>query len=126
LGDLIIFSNLLSIVYTFVLSYYDVGSSSKLRAVAAGCISKPTGFCSFQLELFLFQVVKLQRWWKHLLLHKLMTKSAIIIQSHIRGWVTRRKAVVYRHHIVVIQVLLYINSYHLIIIYPTVVLVYSF
>ncbi|AES92611.2 putative abnormal spindle-like microcephaly-associated protein [Medicago truncatula] len=80
-----------------------LGSASKLRAVAAGCISKRTGFCSFQLELFLFQVVKLQRWWKHLLLHKLMTKSAIIIQSHIRGWAARRKAVVYRHHIVVIQ-----------------------
>ncbi|KAK2359008.1 P-loop containing nucleoside triphosphate hydrolase superfamily protein [Trifolium repens] len=80
-----------------------LGSASKLRAVAAGCISKPTSCCSFQLELFLFQVVKLQRWWKHLMLHKLRTKSAIIIQSHIRAWVARRKAIAYRHHIIVIQ-----------------------
>ncbi|XP_045815705.1 abnormal spindle-like microcephaly-associated protein homolog isoform X3 [Trifolium pratense] len=80
-----------------------LGSASKLRAVAARCISKPTGCSSFQLELFLFQVVKLQRWWKNLMLHKLMTKSAIIIQSHIRGWIARRKTIVYKHYIIVIQ-----------------------
>ncbi|XP_050920767.1 uncharacterized protein LOC127138374 isoform X4 [Lathyrus oleraceus] len=80
-----------------------LGSASKLRAVAAGCISKPTGCSSFQLELFLFQVVKLQRRWKHLLSHKRRTKSIIIIQSQIRGWVARRRANIYRHHIIVIQ-----------------------
>jgi hypothetical protein len=112
------------ILYTFILSN-NVGSASKLRAVAAGCISKPTSCCSFQLELLLFQVVKLQRWWKHLMLHKLRTKSAIIIQSHIRAWVARRKAIAYRHHIIVIQVM-YFNSYHLIIMYPTVVLMFDY
>ncbi|XP_004507698.1 uncharacterized protein [Cicer arietinum] len=80
-----------------------LGSASKLHAVAAECISKPAGCCSLQLELFLSQVVKLQRWWKHFLLHKLMTKSALIIQSHAREWVARRKAIVYRHRIIVIQ-----------------------
>ncbi|CAJ2649516.1 unnamed protein product [Trifolium pratense] len=80
-----------------------LGSASKLRAVAARCISKPTGCSSFQLELFLLQVVKLQRWWKNLMLHNLMTKSAIIIQSHIRGWIARRKTIVYKHYIIVIQ-----------------------
>lgn len=92
----------------------DVGSASKLHAVAAECISKPAGCCSLQLELFLSQVVKLQRWWKHFLLHKLMTKSALIIQSHAREWVARRKAIVYRHRIIVIQVL-YFNRCRLII-----------
>ncbi|KAJ1405595.1 P-loop containing nucleoside triphosphate hydrolase [Sesbania bispinosa] len=81
-----------------------LGGASKLRAViSAGCISRPVGCCSFQLELFLFSVVKLQQWWKSLLLHKLMTKSAIIIQSRARGWIARRKATVHRHRIIVIQ-----------------------
>ncbi|KAL2628253.1 hypothetical protein AAZV13_07G221900 [Glycine max] len=65
------------------------------------CISRPFGFRSFQLELFLFSVVKLQRWWKGLLLLKLKNKSAIIIQSCTRGWIARRKATVFRHHVVI-------------------------
>lgn len=102
---------------TIILCHCDVGSASKLRAVVpAGCVSRPVGCCSFQLELFLFSVVKLQRWWKFHLLHKLMTKFAIIIQSHTRGWMARRKAIVHRHHIIVIQVLYFFNRYHLIII----------
>lgn len=81
-----------------------LGCASQLRAVIpVGCNSRPAGCCSFQLELFLFSVVRLQRWWKRLLLHRLMTKSAIIIQSCTRGWMARRKATVHRRHIVVIQ-----------------------
>ncbi|XP_057420021.1 uncharacterized protein LOC130714144 [Lotus japonicus] len=81
-----------------------LGGASKLRAVVhAGCIARPFGCCSFQLDLFLFSVVRLQRWWKGLLLRKLMTKSAIIIQSHTRGWIARRKAIVHRHRIIIIQ-----------------------
>ncbi|CAI8611464.1 unnamed protein product [Vicia faba] len=80
-----------------------LGSASKPRVVAAGCISKPTGCSSFQLKLFLFQVVKLQRWWKHLLSHKLRTRSVTIIQAQIRGWVARQRANAYRHQIIVIQ-----------------------
>ncbi|XP_061345573.1 uncharacterized protein LOC133291335 [Gastrolobium bilobum] len=79
------------------------GASKLLAAISVGCISRPAGCCSFQLELFLFSVVKLQRWWKGLLLNNLITKSAIIIQSCTRGWIARREAAVCRHHIVVIQ-----------------------
>ncbi|XP_052727895.1 uncharacterized protein LOC108332569 isoform X1 [Vigna angularis] len=79
-----------------------LGSASKLRTViSVSCSSKPFGFCSFQFELFLFSVVKLQRWWKGLLLLKLMNKSAIIIQSCTRGWITRRNATLYRSHVVI-------------------------
>ncbi|XP_020228154.1 abnormal spindle-like microcephaly-associated protein homolog isoform X2 [Cajanus cajan] len=79
-----------------------LGSASKSRrAIPASHISRSFGLCSFQLELFLFSVVKLQRWWKGFLLLKLMNKSAIIIQSCIRGWIVRRKATVYRHHLVI-------------------------
>ncbi|KAK7264494.1 hypothetical protein RJT34_32103 [Clitoria ternatea] len=81
-----------------------LGCASRLHAVApAGCISRPVGCCSFQLESFLFSVVKLQRWWKGLLSQRLMRKSAIVIQSRTRGWIARRKATVQRHCIIVIQ-----------------------
>lgn len=101
--------------YTILLSHVnvtrDIGGASKLRAVVpVGCNSRPGGCYSFQLELFLCSVVRLQRWWKGLLLHRLMTKSAIIIQSCTRGWMARRKASVHRRHIVVIQVR-YFNCY---------------
>ncbi|KAL2339173.1 hypothetical protein Fmac_013619 [Flemingia macrophylla] len=79
-----------------------LGSAFKSRrAIPASYISRPFGLFSFQLKLFLFAVLKLQRWWKGVLLRKLMNKSAIIIQSYIRGWIARRKATVYRHHLAI-------------------------
>ncbi|TXG47055.1 hypothetical protein EZV62_026349 [Acer yangbiense] len=48
-------------------------------------------------------VVKLQRWWRHVLLLKLRTRSAIIIQSHVRGWTARQKVARKKHCIVLIQ-----------------------
>ncbi|KAK0577950.1 hypothetical protein LWI29_002761 [Acer saccharum] len=48
-------------------------------------------------------VVKLQRWWRHVLLLNLRTKSAIIIQSHVRGWTARQKVARKKHCIVLIQ-----------------------
>ncbi|KAK3188356.1 hypothetical protein Dsin_027917 [Dipteronia sinensis] len=48
-------------------------------------------------------VVKLQRWWRHVLLLKLRTRSAIIIQSHVRGWIARQKVSKEKHCIVLIQ-----------------------
>lgn len=90
---------------SIILCFHDVGSASKLRAVIPiSCTSRPVGLSSFQLEAFMFSVVKLQRWWKGVLLLKLMIKSAIIIQSCTRRWIARRKATVQKHHNVVIQV----------------------
>ncbi|KAK7292402.1 hypothetical protein RIF29_08181 [Crotalaria pallida] len=81
-----------------------LGGASQLQTVVPhGCNSRPVGCHSFQPELFLFSVVRLQRWWKRLLKHRLMMKSALIIQSCARGWMARRKANVHRCHIAVIQ-----------------------
>ncbi|TKY54021.1 Abnormal spindle microcephaly-associated protein-like [Spatholobus suberectus] len=89
-----------------------LGSASKSRTVIpVSCISRPFGFCSFQLELFLFSVVKLQQWWKGLLLRKLMNKSAITIQSCARGWIAKRKATVYRHLVIQEEAALVIQRY---------------
>ncbi|KAJ4703151.1 Abnormal spindle-like microcephaly-associated protein-like [Melia azedarach] len=60
-------------------------------------------FQSFELKIFLSSVLKLQRWWKHVLFLKVRTKSAIIIQSYIRGWTARRKASREKRRIVVLQ-----------------------
>ncbi|XVE51131.1 hypothetical protein DITRI_Ditri02bG0014400 [Diplodiscus trichospermus] len=60
-------------------------------------------FGSSELTLVITSVLKLQRWWRRVLLLKLRTKTAIIIQSHARGWIARRKAYRERHSIVLIQ-----------------------
>lgn len=49
-------------------------------------------------------VLKLQRWWRGVLLLKLETRSAIFIQSHSRGWVARNKVRRERNQIILIQV----------------------
>ncbi|KAF7840638.1 abnormal spindle-like microcephaly-associated protein-like protein [Senna tora] len=79
------------------------GASLQRAVIPSGCISGSVGYSSFQLELVLSSVVKLQRWWKGVLFLKLKTKPVIIIQSCIRGWIARRRASVRRRHIVVIQ-----------------------
>ncbi|XP_028767797.1 abnormal spindle-like microcephaly-associated protein homolog isoform X2 [Neltuma alba] len=81
-----------------------LGGASRQRAmVPSGCILRSAGYSSFQLELYLCSVLKLQRWWRGVLLHKLRTKSVVIIQSCTRGWIARRMATVRRHHVIVIQ-----------------------
>lgn len=58
----------------------------------------------FELKLVLSSIIKLQRWWKGVLLLRLRSRSTIVIQSHIRGWISRRRAATERHRIVLIQV----------------------
>lgn len=58
----------------------------------------------FELKLVSSSILKLQRWWKGVLLLRLRSRSAIVIQSHVRGWISRRRAATERHHIVLIQV----------------------
>ncbi|XP_021293893.1 abnormal spindle-like microcephaly-associated protein homolog isoform X2 [Herrania umbratica] len=80
--------------------------ASSLHAATTGCcnIKMLEGFFqSFELTLVITSILKLQRWWRGVLLFKLRTKSAIIIQSHVRGWIARQKAYRERKHIVVIQ-----------------------
>lgn len=85
----------------------NAGNSHFHRAAANGCTlqaSKVVCFQNFQLKMLLSSVLKLQRWWRGVLLLKSRIKSAITIQSHIRGWIARREATRERHRVVVIQV----------------------
>ncbi|KAK9133446.1 hypothetical protein Scep_012974 [Stephania cephalantha] len=56
-----------------------------------------------ELSFLLHSVLKLQRWWKRVLLCRAKTRSAITIQSYVRGWIARREAYQQKHRIVVIQ-----------------------
>ncbi|XP_022716089.1 abnormal spindle-like microcephaly-associated protein homolog isoform X2 [Durio zibethinus] len=82
-----------------------LGASSLHAATTGSCNFKMSEgfFWSFELTLVIASVLKLQRWWRGVLLLKLRTKSAIIIQSHTRGWIARQKAYRERHSIVAIQ-----------------------
>ncbi|GAV57034.1 LOW QUALITY PROTEIN: CH domain-containing protein/Arm domain-containing protein/IQ domain-containing protein [Cephalotus follicularis] len=82
-----------------------LGASSYRAAIPSRCNFQNSGGCfqSFELRIVLFLVLKLQRWWKGIMLLKLRMKSAIIVQCHVRGWIARRKESIQRHHIVMIQ-----------------------
>ena len=82
------------------------GASSLRTVIPSGCLLKSSRACfgSIELEILLCSVLKVQRWWKGVLLLKLRAKSAVIIQSHIRAWFARRNAAREKHHIVFIQV----------------------
>ncbi|XP_057963277.1 uncharacterized protein LOC131154486 isoform X3 [Malania oleifera] len=82
-----------------------LGASSHFVATHGDCILGSPGECfqSYQFKIFLHSVLKLQMWWRGVLLLKAKTKSAIIIQSYIRGWIGKQEAYKRRHHIVQIQ-----------------------
>lgn len=83
------------------------GASSLRAVISSGCLLKSSRGCfkSTELEILLCSVLKLQRWWKGVLLLKLRIKSAVIIQSHIRAWLARRNSAREKHRIIVIQVI---------------------
>ncbi|KAF8409541.1 hypothetical protein HHK36_005619 [Tetracentron sinense] len=82
-----------------------LGASCLGSAIHSDCMAQISRSCiqSLELKILLHSVLKMQRWWKRVLLLKSRTKSAVVIQSHIRGWIARRKATRERHRIVVIQ-----------------------
>lgn len=99
------FKDRLNVVFVpFLTPIYCLGAASEHRsAFNSGNFSR--GSCEmFELKLVLSSILKLQRWWKGVLLLRLRSRSATIIQSHIRGWISRRRAAKERHHIVLIQV----------------------
>ncbi|THG11462.1 hypothetical protein TEA_007229 [Camellia sinensis var. sinensis] len=82
-----------------------LGASFLPKTDLMGCIvTSKDCFQNLELGMFLCSVLKLQRWWRVVLMHKSRSKSAIIIQSHIRGWIARQEATRVRHCIIVIQV----------------------
>ncbi|KAG9454074.1 hypothetical protein H6P81_006978 [Aristolochia fimbriata] len=58
---------------------------------------------SDELQIFLSSVLKLQTWWRRVLLDQRKIKSAIIVQSHWRGWIARQEAKKIRHSVIIIQ-----------------------
>ena len=59
---------------------------------------------SLELKIVMSSILKLQRWWRGVLLLKHRAKSAILVQSHVRGWIGRKKASRERRRVVVVQV----------------------
>ncbi|TYJ99369.1 abnormal spindle-like microcephaly-associated protein-like protein [Cucumis melo var. makuwa] len=88
-----------------------LGAASELRSTFhSGNFSR----CSckmFELKLVLGSILKLQRWWKGVLLLRSRSRSIIVIQSHIRGWISRRRAATERQQIVLIQCMLFEKPY---------------
>ncbi|CAO2842562.1 unnamed protein product [Amaranthus hypochondriacus] len=58
---------------------------------------------STELSIVLKAIVKLQRWWKSALDFRLRKEAAVVIQSHIRGFICRQKTVEQRRYAIVIQ-----------------------
>lgn len=50
------------------------------------------GYQALELKILLQAVVKLQRWWRCKLLHAQRTKAAVVIQSHVLGWIAWKRA----------------------------------
>jgi abnormal spindle-like microcephaly-associated protein len=88
-----------ALYYKCFWGWFVAGASSLRAVISSDCLLRSTRGCfkSIELEIFLCSVLKLQRWWKGVLLLKLRTKSAVVIQSHIRAWLVRRNAAREKH-----------------------------
>ncbi|KAB2600965.1 abnormal spindle-like microcephaly-associated protein-like protein [Pyrus ussuriensis x Pyrus communis] len=82
-----------------------LGAASLRPIVRNGCPLNSTGalYMGAELNKVVCSVLKLQRWWRSVMSLNFRTNSAVIIQSHIRGWFARQKAARERQCIVVIQ-----------------------
>ncbi|KAB2601009.1 abnormal spindle-like microcephaly-associated protein-like protein [Pyrus ussuriensis x Pyrus communis] len=82
-----------------------LGAASLRPIVRNGCPLNSTGalYMGAELNKVVCSVLKLQRWWRSVMSLNFRTNSAVIIQSHIRGWFARQKAARDRQCIVVIQ-----------------------
>ncbi|XP_030533430.1 abnormal spindle-like microcephaly-associated protein isoform X2 [Rhodamnia argentea] len=56
-----------------------------------------------KIKIPVSSILRLQRWWRSVLLQRLRSKSAIVIQSYARGWIAKRKAARERDRVVLIQ-----------------------
>ncbi|XP_047067643.1 abnormal spindle-like microcephaly-associated protein homolog [Lolium rigidum] len=46
---------------------------------------------SAELKIVVYSALRLQRWWRKVILHQSIRKSAIAIQSSVRGWLARKQ-----------------------------------
>ncbi|KAG8385724.1 hypothetical protein BUALT_Bualt03G0075000 [Buddleja alternifolia] len=84
---------------------YVRGENTRKRLLGSFCCHKTSNhdFLGLELKIFVQSVVKLQRWWRNVLQVRLKTKSTVIIQSHVRGWIAREIAKREKHGVIVIQ-----------------------
>ncbi|MFS7934043.1 putative IQ motif, EF-hand binding, calponin domain, armadillo-like helical, CH domain superfamily [Helianthus anomalus] len=63
------------------------------------------GYDRHEFKLYECSTLKLQRWWRGILLSQSQkrSRSAALIQSNVRGWIARKKAAQSKHRIAVIQ-----------------------
>ncbi|KAJ6401897.1 hypothetical protein OIU84_014054 [Salix udensis] len=82
-----------------------LGASHFHRATAGYCKIQTSGVClqSLELKIVMSSILKLQRWWRGVLLLKHRAKSAILVQSLVRGWIGRQQASRERQRVVVLQ-----------------------
>lgn len=57
-----------------------------------------------ELRTLLQSVLKLQRWWRRVLQQRIKSKCAIVVQTHVRGWMARQMAKKEKQKAVLIQV----------------------
>ncbi|KAH6790485.1 hypothetical protein C2S51_005491 [Perilla frutescens var. frutescens] len=81
------------------------GQVTRRRLLGAFCSIKFTEYSyqGLELRILLQAVLKLQRWWRHVLQVRMKSKYAIVVQSHVRGWMARQNARNEKHRAVVIQ-----------------------
>ncbi|EOA15912.1 hypothetical protein CARUB_v10004007mg [Capsella rubella] len=77
------------------------GASSLYSKLDEGTTRLPQH--SIGMKKLLHSVIKVQRWWRFLHSQKMRRTSAVLIQSHIRGLLARRRTSLKRHYIVMIQ-----------------------
>ncbi|XP_076923036.1 uncharacterized protein LOC143585026 [Bidens hawaiensis] len=71
------------------------------RLLESGAISG----CNHEVKLYESSALKLQRWWRCMLLTQSQkrTASAVLIQSNVRGWIVRKRAAQNKQRVAVIQ-----------------------
>ncbi|XP_011096088.1 abnormal spindle-like microcephaly-associated protein homolog isoform X1 [Sesamum indicum] len=70
------------------------GANMRRRLLGALSYHKASnhGIQGLELKILVQSVVKLQRWWRCVLQVQMKRKSAVVIQSHFRGWKARQMA----------------------------------
>ncbi|KAL0398747.1 UNVERIFIED_CONTAM: protein abnormal spindle [Sesamum radiatum] len=70
------------------------GENTRRRLLGALSYHKASnhGFQGLELKILVQSIVKLQRWWRYVLQVQVKRKSALVIQSHFRGWKARQMA----------------------------------
>ncbi|KAL1537350.1 abnormal spindle-like microcephaly-associated protein isoform X1 [Salvia divinorum] len=73
------------------------GHVTRRRLLGASCSARS------KEDKLLQSALKLQRWWRHILLVRIKKKPAIVVQKYVRRWMARKMAKKEKQQVVVIQ-----------------------